>query len=131
MKKGVISLILLSLFTVCIAQEDKYPTYGLETEKTVTKAIINSKEYNDVIVEINSANHGVYFYGVLVNIKDKDGRKIYKKRFRKSNLYSSYDKSAMHIGKRNGVCFMKLYKKSDNNELEILINDRGIDGQLQ
>lgn len=119
---------MVSFFIECSAQDDMHPSYGAEIENTIAKAVINDKEYNDVTVEVNSANHGVYFYGVLINVKDKEGKKVYKKRFRESTLYTSFDDGSMQIKKQqkkgDDITFMQLCKNPDNNEFELLIKDR-------
>lgn len=138
MKRIILSFITVIWVTIAFAQEIVKPSYGVETERPVAVALINGKTYNDVTVELLSAEIGgdnniwreelslSPLRGVKVTVRDgKTGKKIYKKRFSKSRLYAFSD-GTIQIGNGNAVTNMTLYKDSNTRKWYMELREKGI-----
>jgi len=99
MKKILITFLFLTSVMLSLAQtESVKPTFGLELDRKVSVAIIEEKTWYDVFVELKAGD----LRGVKITIKDKTGKRIYKKRFSKSYLYA-FSNGSIHIGKGNAL----------------------------
>lgn len=67
--------------------ESAKPTFGVKLDREVAVAKIEKETYQDVIVELRSADLGDLFTeGVKIIVKDaKTGKKLYSKRFFQSH----------------------------------------------
>ena len=87
MKKVIIIFLVFFYAIVSFAQsESAKPTFGVKLDREVAVAKIEKETYQDVIVELRSADLGDLFTeGVKIIVKDaKTGKKLYSKRFSKS-----------------------------------------------
>lgn len=84
MKKVIIIFLVFFYAIVSFAQsESAKPTFGVKLDREVAVAKIEKETYQDVIVELRSADLGDLFTeGVKIIVKDaKTGKKLYSKRF--------------------------------------------------
>ena len=128
MRKIVITLLLFFCAIEFFAQsESAKPTFGVELDREVTIAIIEKETYQDVIVELKSADLGDLFVeGVKITVKDaKTGEKIYKKRFSKSYLYAFSD-GTIQVGKGIALTQLTLYKSKEYGVWLMKIRKNGI-----
>ena len=114
MKKIFITLLFFFCVIVSFAQSESVkPTYGVVLDREVAIATIEKEKYEDVIVELNSADLGDFFTGVKIIITDtKTGKKIYTKRFSNSYLYAFSD-GTIQVGKGNALTQLTLYKSKE------------------
>ena len=128
MRKIVITFLLFFCTIEFFAQSESVkPTFGVELDREVTIAIIEKETYQDVIVELKSADLGDLFVeGVKITVKDaKTGEKIYKKRFSKSYLYAFSD-GTIQVGKGNALTQLTLYKSKEYGVWLMKIRKNGI-----
>lgn len=128
MKKVIITFSFLLCSIMLFAQsESAKPTFGVELEREVAFAIIEKEIFNDVIVELKSADIGDLFVeGVKITIRDaKTGKKLYKKRFSKSYLYAFSDGS-IQVGKGNALTQVILYKSKEYDAWLMEVRRKGI-----
>lgn len=126
MKRIILSLFMVIWTAISFAQESVKPSYGVKIERPVSIALINGNTYHDVTVELSSADIiDMFVEGVKVTVRDKDGKKIYKKRFSKSRLYAFSD-GTIQIGYGNAVTNMILYKNSDTRKWYMELREKGI-----
>ena len=105
-------MITISVWLNCFAQESAKPSFGIDMDRPVYAASINGRTYYDVVVIINAASLGdPWVSGVKVTVKDKNGKKIFKKRFSNSYLYGFSD-GTIYIGKGNVLTNLKIYRNS-------------------
>lgn len=95
MKKVIIIFLVFFYAIISFTQsESAKPTFGvkLELDREVAVAKIEKETYQDVIVELRSADLGDLFTeGVKIIVKDaKNREKLYSKRFSKSYLYTFF-----------------------------------------
>lgn len=128
MKKAIITFLFFLCSIVTFAQsESAKPTFGVELDREVAIAIIEKETYKDVVVELKSADLGDLFVdGVKITVKDaKTGKRIYKKRFSKSNLYAFSD-GTIQVGKGNALTQLILYKSKEYDVWLLEIRKKGI-----
>lgn len=124
-------LLLWCLALITKAQsESVMPTYGVTIEREAAFAIIEKKEFNNVIVEIKAASiDDLFVEGVRIFVKDADSNKtIFKKRFSKSFLYGFSD-GTIQVGKGNVLTQLYLFKKETlggNPKWLLQIKEKGI-----
>lgn len=96
-------------------------------DREVAFAIIEKEFYQDVIVELKSADLGDLFTeGVKITVIDtKTGKKIYKKRFAKSYLYAFSD-GTINVGKGNALTQLILFKSEEYDGWLMNIREKGI-----
>lgn len=110
--KKLIVILIVCLFPLLGYSESVKPTYGVKTERRVDYAVIEGREYTDVIVQIDAAELGAYFVdGVKITVKDANNpkRKLYKKRFSNSLLYGFSD-GTLQVGKGNVLTQLIIFK---------------------
>ena len=90
-------------------------------------AKIEKEPYQDVIVELRSADLGDLFTeGVKIIVKDaKTGKKLYSKRFSKLNLYAFSD-GTIQLGKGNALTQLTLFKSKEYSVWLMEIRKNGI-----
>ena len=135
MKKHILT-ILLALFSIISfanpqADDDdpeiSAPSYGIEFDRKVAWAIIEGKEYENVIVDIKVADIGDVLTGVRVVVKDVDTDKIiYKKRFSRSYLYG-FSGGRIAIGRGNILTQMRLYRNEETGSWVMELRKKGLD----
>lgn len=127
MKKIFITLLFFFCVIVSFAQSESVePTYGVVLDREVAIATIEKEKYEDVIVELNSADLGDFFTGVKIIITDtKTGKKIYKKRFSNSYLYAFSD-GTIQVGKGNALTQLTLYKSKEYGVWLMKVREKGI-----
>lgn len=120
-----IILFLCSAFIIHGQEESVKPTFGVELYREVKLADIEKKFYENVTIEINASEFIDWTTGVKVTVKDVQGKKIYKKRFKKSYLYAFSD-GTIQIGKGYATTQLVLFKSKENNEWFVGIREKGI-----
>lgn len=107
--------------------ESAKPTFGVKLDREVAIAKIEKETYQDVIVELKSADLGDLFTeGVKIIVKDaKTGKKLYSKRFSKSYLYAFSD-GTIQVGKGNALTQLTLFKSKEYNVWLMEIRKNGI-----
>lgn len=93
MKKVIIIFLVFFYAIISFTQsESAKPTFGVKLDREVAVAKIEKETYQDVIVELRSADLGDLFTeGVKIIVKDaKNREKLYSKRFSKSYLYTFF-----------------------------------------
>lgn len=134
MKKVIIIFLVFFYAIVSFAQsESAKPTFGVKLnfgvklDREVAVAKIEKETYQDVIVELRSADLGDLFTeGVKIIVKDaKTGKKLYSKRFSKSFLYAFSD-GTIQVGKGNALTQLTLFKSKEYNVWLMEIRNNGI-----
>ena len=128
MRKAIITFLILQCTMMTFAQSESVkPTFGVELDREVALAIIEKETFEDVVVELKSADLGNFFVdGVKITVKDaKTGKKIYKKRFSKSYLYAFSD-GTIQVGKGNALIQLILYKSKEYDVWLLEIRKKGI-----
>ena len=126
MKKAMFFLFFLCSIIVFAQSESVKPTYGVELDREVGYAIIEGELYEDVVVELKSADIGRLDSGVKITVKDaKTGNKIYKKRFSKSRLYG-FSNGSIEVGKGNALTQLMLFKSDKDGTWILCIREKGI-----
>ena len=126
MKKAMFFLFFLCSIIVFAQSESVKPTYGVELDREVGYAIIEGELYEDVVVELKSADIGSLVSGVKITVKDaKTGNKIYKKRFSKSRLYG-FSNGSIEVGKGNALTQLMLFKSDKDGTWILCIREKGI-----
>lgn len=127
MKRVVLLLIVFFSFTICFAQIDKIeksaPSYDTEIVRRCAILCIEGKYYSDVVITMKSVSPDYLFtdcYKVKVTVKDKKGKKIYKKDFIRSYLYI-FNNGQIQIGKPK---FNQIVIKRDNDYWYGEINEK-------
>lgn len=127
--KKVITILLVVFYTiVSFAQSESVkPTFGVKLDREVVFAKIEKETFQDVIVELKSADLGDLFTeGVKVIVKDaKTGKKLYSKRFSKSYLYAFSD-GTIQVGKGNVLIQLTLFKSKEYDAWFMEIRKNGI-----
>lgn len=114
-----------STFIIYGQEESVKPTFGVELFREVKLADIEKKFYVNVTVELKASELVDWTTGVKVTVKDIKGKRIYKKRFKKSYLYAFSD-GTIQIGKGNATTQLVLFKSKENNEWFVGIREKGI-----
>jgi len=128
MKKVIIIFLVFFYASVSFAQsESAKPTFGVKLDREVAVAKIEKETYQDVIVELRSADLGDLFTeGVKIIVKDaKTGKKLYSKRFSKSYLYAFSD-GTIQVGKGNALTQLTLFKSKEYSVWLMEIRKNGI-----
>ncbi len=128
MRKAIITFLFFLCTMMTFAQSESVkPTFGVELDREVALAIIEKETFEDVVVELKSADLGDFFVdGVKIIVKDaKTGKKIYKKRFSKSYLYAFSD-GTIQVGKGNALTQLILYKSKEYDVWLLEIRKKGI-----
>lgn len=128
MKKVIIIFLVFFYAIVSFAQsESAKPTFGVKLDREVALAKIEKETYQDVIVELRSADLGDLFTeGVKIIVKDaKTGEKLYSKRFSKSYLYAFSD-GTIQVGKGNALTQLTLFKSKEYGVWLMEIRKNGI-----
>ena len=128
MRKAIITFLFFLCTMMTFAQSESVkPTFGVELDREVALAIIEKETFEDVVVELKSADLGNFFVdGVKITVKDaKTGKKIYKKRFSKSYLYAFSD-GTIQVGKGNALIQLILYKSKEYDVWLLEIRKKGI-----
>ena len=128
MRKAIITFLFFLCTMMTFAQSESVkPTFGVELDREVALAIIEKETFEDVVVELKSADLGDFFVdGVKIIVKDaKTGKKIYKKRFSKSYLYAFSD-GTIQVGKGNALIQLILYKSKEYDVWLLEIRKKGI-----
>lgn len=121
-------LFLLTLLLSCLsisAEEPEYanPSYGVKVERKAAIAIIDDSTYYEVTATISSSRiKDEILRSATVVVKNKEGKKIYKKRFGDNMLYGFSD-GTLQIGKGNVLVHLVL-KKIDG-VWSLLISSKG------
>lgn len=127
MKKAMFVFLFFLCSIIVFAQsESSKPTRGVELDREVGLAIIEGEVYEDVVVELKSADFGSFVSGVKITVKEaKTGKKIYKKRFSKSMLYGFSDGS-IQVGKGNVLTQLMLFKSDELGAWVLSIREKGL-----
>lgn len=137
MKRIILSVIMTIWAIICFSQESVKPTFGVELERPVAIAMIDGKTYYDVTVLISSAEYGgdrnfwreecliPALRGVKIIVKNTAGKKIYKKRFKKSLLYA-YSDGTIQVGRGNAVMNLTLTKDPETRKWYMELREKGI-----
>ncbi len=144
--KNIFSLLLLFVSLAAAAQENIRPTFDVRLEREVSSIKIDSKEYADVVIEIDADAYktkssktvnspgkdfiyGIYiedvdYDGVRITVKKKEtGNTLYKKRFKKSFLYGLPD-GTIKVGKDYVLTQLIISKK--DGIWTALLKEKGI-----
>lgn len=125
-KRSIITLLMGFFAILSFAQESVRPTYGIDLERRVSIAEIDGNPYRDVTVEIKAAEiTDVFVEGVKVIVRDRDNKKVYKKRFSKSRLYAFSD-GTIQIGKGNALTNMSIFKDKVTGDWCMILREKGI-----
>lgn len=131
--KRIASILFISFCTIMIFAQDKgiSPVFGIEIDREVAFAVIEEKTYENVTVELKSADIASLVSGVKVIVRDtKSGKRIYKKRFSKSYLYVYWNEYSntefIQVGKGDALIQVIVSKPSQNDELLMRIREKGI-----
>ena len=137
---------LLFVSLAAAAQENIRPTFDVRLEREVSSIKIDSKEYADVVIEIDADAYktkssktvnspgkdfiyGIYiedvdYDGVRITVKKKEtGNTLYKKRFKKSFLYGLPD-GTIKVGKDYVLTQLIISKK--DGIWTALLKEKGI-----
>lgn len=144
--KKIFSLLLLFVSLAAAAQENIRPTFDVRLEREVSSIKIDSKEYADVVIEIDADAYKTqssktvnspgkdFIYGIYIEDVDYDGVRItvkkketdktlYKKRFKKSFLYGLPD-GTIKVGKDYVLTQLIISKK--DGIWTALLKEKGI-----
>lgn len=144
--KNIFSLLLLFVSLAAAAQENIRPTFDVRLEREVSSIKIDSKEYADVVIEIDADAYKTkssktvnspekdFIYGIYIEDVDYDGVRItvkkketdktlYKKRFKKSFLYGLPD-GTIKVGKDYVLTQLIISKK--DGIWTALLKEKGI-----
>lgn len=127
MKKSIITFLFFLCAIVTFAQsESAEPTFGVELDREVSRALIEKETYENVIVELKSSIFGAIVQGVKVTVKDAEtGKRIYKKRFPRSYLYAFSD-GTIQVGIGNALTQLRLFKPKEYDFWLLEIRKKGI-----
>lgn len=111
MKKLLLLCLMVATILNALAQNKQenntaYPTHGIVLEKDISSAYINGSLYKEISVKLDAADYGDRNFfeqeieGVKITIRDKKGKKIYKKRFKNALLYVFPD-GKIQVGRGN------------------------------
>lgn len=95
MKKMLLFLVSI-FFSVSVCAEEVSPTFNVEIERKVSYIDIEGEMYYDCVVAIRASSATVSV--VSVQIKDKNGKRIYVRKFKGSYLYI-FSSGQIQIGK--------------------------------
>jgi len=129
--KKLFAVMLLACFCTCAFAQDNSknervsPTFGVKIERECYFVSLEKDGYNNVTVELDAAELGDLFKeGVKVTVRDKDGKKIYKKRFSKSYLYA-FSSGLIQVGKGDALTQVTIYKSTSGDWIAV-IKEKGI-----
>ena len=130
--KGIFAILILACFFISAAAKDgkqteetASPTFGVTVERECGVVVIEKEVYHPSTLAATAAEHGHMFGDrVKVTVWDKNGNKIYKKRFSKSFLYA-YSDGSIYIARGNALTQVQV-RKSSSGEWEAKIRAKGI-----
>lgn len=101
------------------------PTYGIELDREVEMAVIEGETYWNVVIELKSDDD--FSSGVKVLVKDSmTGKKVYKKKFKKSYLYVFPDNGSVIVGVGEALTQVLIGKPDETGPWLAKIREKGI-----
>ena len=123
MKQIFIVMLCVFLFSMKVMAEK--PVYGIELDREVEMAIIEGETYWNVVIELKSDDD--FSSGVKILVKDSmTGKKIYKKKFKKSYLYVFTPEGTVVVGVGDALTQVIIGKSNETGSWLAKIREKGI-----